>query len=316
MMTQGEFIDRLNKICYPLPGSIPYSYNYKLTAKKADVGKTILEVYSQKFNRLSIDNWKEIIARKQLLVNTNIVTESYLLKPGDITSRTVHNITEPTVSSDIKLLYLDEEILVVDKPSPLPTSASGRFIKNTLIHLLELIFDTKLFSVHRLDANTTGLVVFALNKQNAKSLIEQFQAKTIKKTYLALVEGLFSKDTTVNQSISKITSTSGSREISEGTDSRTHIKVITSNETSSLLEVKPETGRTNQIRLHLASTGHPICGDIGYKDKNYFQNNPMTYPNDQLFLHAWKLSFNHPKTNELTNLESDIPSKYSPYIPA
>ena len=103
--------------------------------------------------------------------------------------------TEPPVSVAINLIYEDDQLIVLDKPSPIPVHASGRFVRNTLINILELAFPTTTFKLlHRIDANTTGVIVLAKNKIAANFVQQQFENKTIKKTYIALVEGLVVDD--------------------------------------------------------------------------------------------------------------------------
>ena len=166
--------------------------------------------------------------------------------------------------------------------------------------------------VHRLDANTTGVVILAKNNRIANDISKQFQNNSIRKEYYALVDGIIEEDSQViTEKISTSKSVSGSREISNlGQLSRTKITVIERDfqRDTTLLKVEPENGRTNQIRLHLASVNHPIVGDLGYKDQRYFENNPMTYETDSLYLHAHSLTFQY-SGNEV-KFESAIPTKY------
>ena len=146
----------------------------------------------------------------------------------------------------------------------------------------------------------------------AALLGSQFQNNTVKKEYLALVEGIIEKDTLlIKEKISKTKTVSGGRQVSgEGLESETKITILKRNleNNTTLLKVEPKNGRTNQIRLHLASINHPIVGDLGYKDINYFDNNPLTYPEDSLFLHAHKIKIRVNNTEK--QFIAEIPQKF------
>jgi 23S rRNA pseudouridine1911/1915/1917 synthase len=132
---------------------------------------------------------------------------------------------------------------------------------------------------------------------------------------LALVEGVPAQsDFTSTASISKEKTSAGGRKIDEGTAASTRFETLRSWENKSLIKVIPRSGRTNQIRLHLAHLNLPIVGDLGYKDPTYFENNPLTYPTDSLFLHAWKLSFDDPTTQKRLTFEAPPNKKWQPYI--
>lgn len=314
-MDQVYFNKTLLKICNPLPGSTPEPVTYTLTVKKKYEGKNIIDFFTEAVPRSDRDVWINKINIGNLTVNQVTIHPDYIVKAGDITCHSSDPKTEPPVSTDIKLLYDDKDIMVINKPSPLPMHASGRFVRNTLIHMLQLAFPKEdLKVIHRIDANTTGVVILAKNKEAANAIRQQFENKTVEKQYVALVEGVIKKDLlTHNVSIGKEVLIGGSRKIDvQGKDASTDIKVlerrIHKNET--LLSIVPHTGRTNQIRLHLANINHPIVGDIGHKNPDYYKNNPFTYPDDSLFLHAYQLKIKHPTTNNVILFEAPIPDKF------
>lgn len=310
----SDFEHRINKATSPLPGSIPQTINYKLSVKLKNEGLTILELYTQSFPQVSKNIWEQKIKTGMLTVNGKVCEADLILKAGWMTENTVDNKTEPDVSNSIKLIYEDDNLLVIDKPSPLPMHPSGRFNRNTLTELLKLTFPEEDFKiVHRLDANTTGVILLAKDSKTANSISQQFQCNSIKKEYLALVEGIIIEDSQVIiEKIGTTKTTSGGRALSEmGKDSETKIMVIKRNIKSNqtLLKVEPKNGRTNQIRLHLTSIGHPIIGDHGYKDSNYFKNNPLTYSTDSLYLHAHKIIINYKNADK--QFIAKIPEKFS-----
>ena len=308
-----EFKDKILLTTTPLPGSIPKTIHYKLSVKLKNEGLTILELYSNSFPKVDKQIWIEKIENGLLTVNGEKCETDLVLKAGWLTENTVHNKTEPNVNNALELIFEDDNIMVINKPSPLPMHPSGRFNRNTLTHFLNLAFPNQpLKIVHRLDANTTGAIILAKNANTASQISSQFQSNTVKKEYLALVEGIVEDDIKiVIEKISKTKTVSGGREVSEhGLDSETKITVLERNtlNNTTLLKVEPKNGRTNQIRLHLASINHPIVGDLGYKDVSYFENNPLTYPKDTLFLHAHKIKITHNSTE--TQFIAEIPEKF------
>lgn len=311
-MSLKDFNHKIKLVTTPLPGSIPYTSNYKLSVKLIDDGKTLLELYQNKFPHIDRQIWLNKIENGTLKVNGNKSTANQILIAGWVTENIVENKTEPQVDNDIELIYEDGDIIVINKPAPLPIHPSGRFNKNSLTEFLKLAFPNEIFKIiHRLDANTTGLIILGKNNKSVTLINKQFQSNSIQKTYLALVEGNVEKNKfTVTTKIGEDKTTSGSRLVSEnGQTAETNFEVIERLDNQTLLKVTPKSGRTNQIRVHLTSINHPIVGDHGYKDSSYFANNPLTYDKDCLFLHAWKLSIIHNGTEK--QFIANIPKKFS-----
>ena len=316
-MTPAEFVQTISTIVSPtLPGHIPYNRKYTINIKKKYEDTTLLHVYHKVMPHIAKDEWEEQILSGDILLEGKKVSPSQTVKGGQITSRVIKNITEPTIATDLQLIHLEQDFLILNKPAPLPVHPAGRFNKNTLTYLLEQAFPKQSFHlVHRLDANTTGLLIIALNQETATYFIDQFSKKNIIKEYFALVEGNPTASSfTLTDSISKEKNTSGSRTLENGLHAETFVEVIEKRKNACLVKVHPSTGRTNQIRLHLAKNGLPIVGDYGYKDETYFENNPMTYEQDCLFLHAHQLTFNHPQTNNQITFNAPIPEKFTTYL--
>lgn len=315
-MDSSQFNNAIKKVTNPLPGSTPASVIYKLSVKKKYEGLTIVEFFNQAVPRSTPQIWIDKVNSQNLSINGKTVTTNYIVKAGDLAVHTSEPKIEPAVNTTIELLYADEDIWIINKPSPLPVHASGRFKRNTLLEILELAFPNDEFKLlHRIDANTTGIVLIAKNKVAANTIREQFEAKNIQKTYIALVEGIIQENNITSiQSIGNEVLVGGAREVDEqGKKSETEIEVVERriDKNQTLLKVTPLTGRTNQIRLHLADLGYPIVGDLGHQDKNYFINKPFTYPTDSLFLHAYQISFQHPTTGITLSFEAPIPEKFN-----
>ena len=131
---------------------------------------------------------------------------------------------------------------------------------------------------------------------------------------MALVEGFPQNEQFQStKSISKSKTPAGGRKLDNGHESNTDFEILKTFGNKTLLKVTPHSGRTNQIRLHLADLNLPIVGDLGYKNPEYFENHPLTYPNDSLFLHAWKLKFKDSDTNKLVKFEAFPTGKWHHY---
>lgn len=207
----------------------------------------------------------------------------------------------------MKILYEDDYLLVLDKPAGLPVLPDGwEKDSDYLVKRLEEQFG-KIFIVHRLDKTTSGVMVFARDAQTHRALNIQFESHEAQKTYHALVEGNPKWD----QKIAKhpLRANVGHKhrtmvDDKNGKPSETHFRVIKRYEESSLVEAKPMTGRTHQIRVHAYALGHPLVGDMLYGAQEPHQiARPM--------LHAQSLSFIHPVTNKRVNFSAPHPADFA-----
>lgn len=289
---------------------------FTLSVKKKFDGFQLINVYCQSFSHVDKTFWENKINTGNLTLDGKKVSPDHIVRAGQITQHTSPYKPEPPISYDLNLIHANNEFWVINKPSPLPVHAGGRYLNHTLKKLLETSFPKQQFHlINRLDANTTGLVLVALNKQIAQNLNEQFQKQQVTKTYLALVEGTPEKNQfSSTKSIGKEKTPAGGRKIEAGKDSFTEFKIQNKFNDKTLLEVTPHSGRTNQIRLHLADIGLPIVGDLGYKNPAYFDQKPLTYDQDTLFLHSWKLKFKSPSSEIEFEFEAPINTKWTPYI--
>jgi 23S rRNA pseudouridine1911/1915/1917 synthase len=211
----------------------------------------------------------------------------------------------------VKIIYEDDDLLVIDKPAgltvhPAPGHPSHTLVNAVLSHLNEIEDEgdiTRPGIVHRLDKDTSGVMLVAKNNVALANLADQFKARTVKKTYITLVKGILRPDKGVIDA--PIGRDSGDRKKmavtgeSRGRAARTNYRVVRYIGKNSLLEINPETGRTHQIRVHLAAIGYPVFGDITYGKKSAFLN--------RQFLHAHKIGFNLPATGKWVEFESPLP---------
>jgi len=209
---------------------------------------------------------------------------------------------------NIKIIYQDNDVVVIDKPAGLLVHPVQNE-KNTLIDILRKKYP-QVELVHRLDQDTSGIMVVAKNHQTADFLKNQFLNRTIKKKYIALVHGILKdKKGIVAKSISKSRKRGGSQTIApigKNREAITRYEVIKEYPDYSLVEIAPETGRTHQIRVHLASIGHPIAGDDKYKFKRQREIEGL----NRQFLHAKYLKFSLPN-GEIKEFYSELPEELS-----
>ncbi|MEP1144408.1 MAG: RluA family pseudouridine synthase [Henriciella sp.] len=206
----------------------------------------------------------------------------------------------PPSSETLRTLYLDDDLIVADKPSGL-LSVPGRGPEKAVC--ANSILSERhgpVLTVHRLDMDTSGVIVFARNKEAQRHLSKQFEQRRVSKKYEALVEGLIDQELgTIDAAIAKHSLDRPLRHLDpEGRSAITHWQVLHRDERTTRLLLTPETGRSHQIRLHLASIGHSILGDVFYGDVN---------SHERLCLHAKTLRIAHPVSEKFVGFEADTP---------
>lgn len=266
-----------------------YKYNYIIT--KIYNNFTIKE-FLESF-KLSESRINRIINEKKYLVN-DFVTD--VLHTNDILSIDGDIFNESLLTPfdlDIDILYEDENLLVVDKPNNLIIHSDAEIITldNAIAHyLLKNGYQPVARHVYRLDKDTTGCMIYAKDPLTLALLSNEVENKTLEKTYTAIVKGYLDKDGTIDQPIGKHRHENNRMVISKsGKKSVTHYHVLFNNENKTLIDLNLETGRTHQIRLHLSSIGHPVCGDKIYGTAK---------KNEDMKLQCSSVSFKHPITKK------------------
>lgn len=258
------------------------------------LGETCLEFLERKIRSKSRDYWQEAILEGRLKLNDQVLKSNCVLKSSDSLTHTVLEDAEPEIPSNIEILYEDEALLVINKPSGLPIHPCGRYHFHTFTKIAaEAWPEFNLHPVHRLDAETSGVLILAKTKEAAQNLAKQFENHTVIKIYLARVSPAPTWESiTCDKPISERKGKQGRRFTDHvGLPAKTEFKHLG----EGLVEAKPISGRTNQIRVHLAHLGHPIIGDAIYGESSP----------ERLQLHAWKIKFTHPSTH--ANLEICTP---------
>lgn len=236
---------------------------------------------------------KRLLDKRLVFVNKRrIWIASHILKRGDKVEVIAGGIKAPVFHKDA-ILYEDDYFLIVAKSPNILTNGPG-----SLETMLEKRFDdNRIQAVHRLDKDTSGAVIFARSKEAFEHLKNLFKKNLVKKIYRVIVKGhLETQLFTINTPI-------------RGQNAVTHVKVIKSSKYVSYLEVNIETGRTHQIRVHLASIGHPVVGETEYDRKPVEISRLRSVPRQML--HAYKVSFNHPYTLKLVSVTAKVPDDFS-----
>ncbi len=311
-----RLIDRrqrqIAQVTSPLPGSQPYDNIRPLNVAATFDGYQLIEFLAATHPQIQRTDWLKSIDEGRIQSNRRPLSATELLRGGQRMVHLIPQTVEPPVAVDIRVLFEDSSLIVVDKPAPLPVHPCGRFNRNTLVRILDLVY-RPLFPrpQHRLDANTTGVVVLAKSRRIAAQLQAQFELKTIRKTYLAKVQGHPTPDAfTINQRISVRPRDGGRRVADEsGVPCQTHIRVLSRiDDGTSLLLIHPLTGRTNQIRIHLWDFGHPIVGDPIYGVAEQEGVCQTMAPGDApMCLHHLQMQIQHPANGTDTIFATDLP---------
>ncbi len=209
---------------------------------------------------------------------------------------------------DLKILFENNDLIAVDKPEGIASISEDDLNKETIHSILEQKLKQKIFIVHRLDKEVSGVILFAKNARTHKYLNEQFSDRTIKKSYVALVHGVLKDDEgIINKPIREFGSGRMGVDEAKGKDSTTAYKVLKRFDNYTLIELNPTTGRRHQLRVHLYHIGYSIVGDKRYGDKELQSKFP------RVMLHAKKIVFNS-SPKDIVTIESEMPESFNSVI--
>ncbi len=272
-------------------------------------GNVRIDVYLSKL----LDVSRSKIGKLELKVNDKNVKSSYIVKENDVIDIPV--LTEEEIKAEpeklnLDIVYEDDDVIVVNKPNGMVVHPAIGNTKHTLVN--GLLYHSKELSkkngefrpgiVHRIDAYTTGLLMIAKNDKAHEFLAKQLSEKTTHRKYIALVWGVINNDTgTIDAPIGRDINDRKKMSITaDGKEAITHFKVLERYKTATLIELKLETGRTHQIRVHMNYINHPVVNDPVYGKRKLIDNTGQC-------LHAKELGFIHPKTKKYMEFTVELP---------
>ncbi len=282
---------------------------YSLTAGLA--GARLDKFVGDSCPGLSRTHAQKLIAEGFITVNGRRAKSSLKLSVGDIIEISIPPDSPGPLSPEdipLKIVYEDADLLVVDKPAglavhPAPGHPSHTLVNAVLGYLPALAGDDFIRPgiVHRLDKNTSGLIIVAKNRAAHENLSDQFKARSVSKSYIVLVKGRLVPESGVIEAAIGRDPRNRQRMavVAKGREARTEYRVLKYLKDHTLLEIRPRTGRTHQIRVHLAAIGFPVVGDAAYG---------VASPHlSRQFLHASRLGFNLPSTGKYVEFTSPLP---------
>lgn len=280
------------------------------------------------YSEYSRSRLQKMIANGEVLVNGKRSKSGYILALSDRVSLKPPKHQPDKLQSEnlsFEIVYEDKDCIVINKPPFMVVhpAANDTVAKGTVVNSLlsRLSFKDDVANlrpgiVHRLDKNTSGLLVVAKNETAYLQLVAQFKLRSVKKVYLALIDGVPEhSEGIIDSPIGRSLRDRKKMDLSldAGKKAVSCYKVlenflIKGNLCVSLVEVKILTGRTHQIRVHMAAIGHPVVGDITYGNKKVNQYFLDNFALERQFLHSWKLGFKSPATKKSVNLTQDLPN--------
>lgn len=263
----------------------------------------LIEFLKKTFSNLSKNNVKSLLHNEKVFVNGNMTTKyNYELNVGDTVE------IREKVAKNIDIIYEDKDIIVINKPSGLLTVATEKEKNKTAYHLVMEYLKKKnknnrIFIIHRLDKDTSGIIMFAKNER-AKHLYQDNWNDIVKKRcYYAVIDGkMENKEGTIKSYLKENGNMVYSVKDRSGKLAITEYKVLKERKNISLLDINLKTGRKNQIRVHMKENKTPILGDLKYGEKSKLIN--------RLALHAYKLELVNPVTKKLLTFEINMPNEF------
>jgi 23S rRNA pseudouridine1911/1915/1917 synthase len=297
--------------------------------RDSDAGLSLVELLRRLRPDSPAAEARQLLRNRRVQVDGNLCQDGERrLQGGEVVKVLPHTITAPPSADDIRIHFTDEHLVVVEKPSGLTTmrheeevhwSARRRRREPTLEDLLPAVLARaaqsprgragRVIPVHRLDRDTSGLMVFARTATAERSLVEQFRRHSIERSYLAIVPGPVSEQT-LESNLGRDRGDGKRGSVADpksGQRAVTHVRPIESLGGYTLVECRLETGRTHQIRIHLSEAGHPLCGDKEYRGP--LGRRPILDRSGapRLALHAASLGFEHPLTRRPLHFETRLP---------
>lgn len=284
-----------------------------------DLNDVRLDAYIAKLkNDISRTMIQKLIEEGNILVNGKSKKISYKVQLGDEIELNIPKAKEIELKAEnipVEVVYEDDDIIVVNKPKGMVVHPANGNPDGTLVNAIMAMCKDSLSGiggeirpgiVHRLDKDTSGLLIVAKNDTAHINMSNQIKNREVKKIYIALVRGVVSEnEATINMPIGRSAKDRKKMAVrKDGKEAVTHFKVLRRYRKYTLLEVKIDTGRTHQIRVHMSEIGHPVVGDMVYS------NGKNEFGIEGQMLHAKSLDFKHPITGKQMHLEAELPEYF------
>ncbi len=286
-----------------------------LIASEENIGERLDRFICTSIKDLSRTLVQRLIEEQQILVNNKLLKAGYKLRTGDKVLVLIPSLKEMRIESEsipLDIVFEDKDVIVINKTQGMVTHPASGIYNGTLVNALLHHCRDSLSGingvlrpgiVHRLDKDTSGLIIVCKNDKAHIQIANQIKERKLKRQYLAIVNGKVQYKTgTINKPIGRDKVNRHKMAIVQsGRIAITHWKVLKEMKGYTFVECSLETGRTHQIRVHMKSIGHPIVGDKTYGKKN----EPST-----MMLHAYRLVFTHPSNEKEITLETEIPKRF------
>lgn len=282
------------------------------------IDKYIADRFS-KWSRSLIQQW---IKEGHILVNGKVTKSNYKINLGDeiVIKEQIEQVEIRPEEIPLHIIYEDDDVIIVNKPRgmvvhPAPGHVSGTLVNGLLAHtdqLSTLNGEMRPGIVHRIDKDTSGLLIVAKNDDAHRSIVEQLKQRHIKRIYVAIVSGMIPHDKgTIDAPIGRDPKDRQSMTVTDKNSKKaiTHFQVIERFDNYTYVMCELETGRTHQIRVHMKYIGHPVIGDPKYGPRKKHR-----LPIDGQALHAKEIAFFHPRTNELLTFQAPLPDDFKQCI--
>ncbi|HDT14315.1 MAG TPA: RluA family pseudouridine synthase [Candidatus Aminicenantes bacterium] len=299
-------------------------YRYPDRVFREDEGLSVAAFYALRYPHSTEAEWRLKIEAGDVLRNGLPAEADAILRHGDTLVYFRRPWEEPDAPADFGVLFEDDDVLVLSKPSGLPVLPGGFFLENTLLHLVRERYGNSCSPLHRLGRGTSGAIVFTRNRPAARSLARAMLERRIVKIYLALATGTsmpdaFTIDVPIGP-VQHVLPATVNAYSPGGRPSTSRVRVLrrSSGRSASLVEVTIPTGRPHQIRIHLAHAGYPLVGDPLYAKGGLPRTDGV---DDELattpgatgyLLHSWKIRFPHPFRGEEVEAVSPPPAALDP----
>jgi 23S rRNA pseudouridine1911/1915/1917 synthase len=285
-------------------------FAYREQIGSGAMGRSALDHLADRYRHSSRERWVERLAAGEVELDGRRASGTERLRGGQILTWNRPAWVEAAVPQSLKLVHEDEALLVVDKPSGLPTVPGGGFLTNTLLWRVRQR-DPDWAPMHRLGRGTSGLVLFARTAVARTRLQAAWRENAVERRYLALAIGSLRAPMAVHATIGSVFHPllgTVHAVHPDGRPSETLVEDSQRRDSASRVQIKIVTGRPHQIRIHLAYAGHPLVGDPLYGPGGLPKEGVKALPGDLGYqLHAWTLAFTHPITGERLRLEAGVP---------